>query len=76
MKSFGEKIKELRIDKGLTQKETAQALSISIPTLSHWECNYQEPSYNDLKRLCAFYNVTSDYLLGLEDESGTKINIE
>lgn len=72
METFGEKLKELRIEKGLTQKEVAQALSISIPTLSHWECNYQEPSFNDLKTLCRFFKVSSDYLLGLEDETEAK----
>lgn len=73
--TFGEKIKELRIEKGLTQKETAKALAITVPTLSHWECNYQEPSFKDLINLCRFFKVSSDYLLGLEDESGSKMNI-
>ena len=41
MKKFGEILKELRIERGLTQKVLAQDLSISIPTLSHWECGYQ-----------------------------------
>ncbi len=67
MKTFGEKIRELRSDNGLTQKQVAEALSVTIPTLSHWECDYQEPSFKDLAAICCFYKVTSDYLLGLEE---------
>lgn len=70
MKTLGETLKELRIDKGLTQKEMAAELSVSIPTLSHWECNYQEPCYDDLRKLCSFFNVSVSYLLGQEDDFG------
>lgn len=68
MKTFGEKLKELRNDKGLTQKQAAEELSVTISTLSHWECNYQEPSFKDLMTLCHYYEVSADYLLGLKDE--------
>ena len=68
MKTFGEKLKELRIDKGLTQKKVAEALSVTGSTLSHWECNYQELSYKDLLTLCRFYEVSADYLIGLTEE--------
>ena len=67
MKTFGEKLKELRNESGLTQKQAAEILAVTVPTLSHWECNYQEPSFKDLAAICRFYKVTSDYLLGLED---------
>lgn len=67
MKTFGEKLKDLRLEKKLTQKELAQILSITTPTLSHWECDYQEPSLKDLIQICAFFNVESDYLIGLSD---------
>ncbi len=67
MKTFGEKLKELRVDKGLTQKQVAEALSVTISTLSHWECNYQEPSFKDLAALCCFYDVSADFLIGLSD---------
>lgn len=67
MKTFGEKIKELRSERGLTQKQVAETLSVTISTLSHWECNYQEPSFKDLAAICKFYNVTADYLIGLKN---------
>ena len=67
MKTFGEILRELRMEKGLTQKALAQELSITVPTLSHWECNYQEPSFKDLIRLCNYFDVSADYLLGRKD---------
>ena len=67
MKTFGEKLQELRKDKKLTQKEVAEKLAVTISTLSHWECNYQEPSFKDLVALCRFYEVSADYLVGLEN---------
>lgn len=67
MKTFGELLKELRVEKGITQKRLAQELSITVPTLSHWECNYQEPSFKDLVRLCDYFEVSADYLLGRKD---------
>ncbi len=67
MKTFGEILKELRIEKGLTQKELAKKLSVTVPTLSHWECGYQEPSFKDLISLCKFFEVSADYFLGLVD---------
>ena len=67
MKTFGELLKELRIERGITQKRLAQELSITVSTLSHWECNYQEPSFKDLVRLCEYFEVSADYLLGRKD---------
>lgn len=73
MNSLGERIKELRHESRLTQRELAQALSITVPTLSHWECNYQEPSYKDILRICNYFDVSMDYLAGRTDELGTMI---
>ncbi len=67
MKTFGEKLKELRLEKGLTQRQVAEDLSVTVSTLSHWECNYQEPSFKDLMTLCRFYEVSSDFLIGLTE---------
>lgn len=71
MITFGDKIKDLRKEKNLTQKELAQALSITISTLSHWECDYQEPSFKDLVLLASYFCVSTDYLLGTTDDNGS-----
>ena len=67
MRTFGEILRELRIKERLTQKELAQELFVTVPTLSHWECGYQEPSFKDLVRLCKYFDVSADYMLGMND---------
>ncbi len=74
MESFGIKLKELRVDKGLTQKAMAEQLNISVPTLSHWECDYQEPAFKDLILLSEFFDVSIDELLGVS-EDGATVNV-
>ena len=70
MNTFGKRIKEYRIERNLTQKELAKELSVTISTLSHWECDYQEPSFDDLLLLANYFNVTTDCLLGRTDDFG------
>ena len=71
MNSLGARIKELRRESKLTQRDLAKALSVTIPTLSHWECDYQEPSYKDILQISNYFNISTDYLLGRTDEIGT-----
>ena len=68
MKSFGEKLKELRIEKGLSQKELADLVDTSQSAIFYWENNKQEPKISSLKKLCIFFNVSADDLIGLEEE--------
>ena len=70
MDTFKNRLKTLRLEKNLTQKALAEALSVTISTLSHWECGYQEPSFKDLISICDFFEVQIDYLLGRSDDFG------
>ena len=72
--TFGEKLKELRTEKRLTQKQIALLFNVSKTTICQWETHRQEPSIDDIIKTATFFNVTTDYLFGLEDEDGTKIN--
>lgn len=64
--NFGEKIKKLRIDNGWNQEYVAQKLNISVPALSRYESGTYEPkSLEIVSDFAKLYNVTSDYLLGL-----------
>lgn len=71
---INEKIKELRTEKGLTQKELSKALGIGQSTISEWEKGIYEPTASAIKVLAIYFDVSADYLLGLEDESGGKYN--
>ena len=62
-----DKLKELRKESGLTQKEVAKLLKKSETGYASWEQGLAEPSVNDIRVLCKIYGVSADYLLGLED---------
>lgn len=70
---FKEKLKEIRQEKKYTQKQVAEFLNISTTCYAGYEQGYREPDFITLKRICNLFDVKSDYLLGLEDEAGTKI---
>lgn len=62
---IGEKIRRLRIQKGMSQARLGEALSVSQDTISLWETGKSLPDIETLVRICAIFDVTSDYLLGL-----------
>lgn len=70
MNNFSTNLKELRENKGLTQREIAKLLDISQVTYCNWENNKTEPDLDNLIRLCKFFKVSTDYLLGIESEDG------
>lgn len=62
-----ERLKELRKEKSLTQKQVAKILNKSETGYASWEQGLAEPSINDLIALSSFYDVSIDYLVGKED---------
>ena len=62
-----EKIKSLRIKKGLTQSELAQLLNCSSSVISSYELGTKRPSYENLTTLARIFSVSTDYLLGVEN---------
>jgi transcriptional regulator with XRE-family HTH domain len=68
MNIFGERLKELRKQKGLTQKQLGEEIEQAQSTIVYWEKNEQEPSISSLVKLCKFFEVSADYLLGLTEE--------
>lgn len=68
MSEIGDRIKQLRENKNLTQTELAEILGMkTYTTVSKWESNDNFPKGKDLKRLAELFNVTSDFLLGLDE---------
>ena len=68
LKVFGIKLKELRNEAGLKQIDVGKLLNVSKTTVCQWETSKQEPSLEDVVSIAKFFNVSTDYLLGLEDE--------
>lgn len=64
--NFGEKIKQLRIEKGWNQDFVAQKLQISVPALSRYESGTYEPkSMSIISDFAKLFDVSVDYLFGL-----------
>lgn len=66
MVKFEERIKELREEKGLSQRQLAAEIKASQANISRWENGTQDPSTEWLIALADFFNGTTDYLLGRE----------
>ena len=64
MVDFGEKIKHLRLGKGLTQVQVSERLHISKAMMSSYETGIRLPSYEVLIKFAQLFGVTTDYLLG------------
>lgn len=67
-----ERIKELRISRGFTQKGLADALNVSRSTVAMWETGKSQPDNLALNKLADLLTTTCDYLLGRSDEAENK----
>ena len=66
--SIQEKLKDLRIEKGLSLQELAEQTGISRASLGNYETDdYKEITHKAIVSLTNFYGITSDYLLGLTE---------
>ena len=64
---FCDKLKELRIEKGVGQVQLAKDLGVSKGIISLWENNLREPKLSNLIALAKYFHVSIDYLAGLEN---------
>lgn len=62
--NLGEKIRFLRLQKKLSQGELAKELDYDKSTISKWEANIYDPDPRSIIRLCDFFEISTDYLLG------------
>lgn len=71
---LGQRICELRTALGWSQVELAKRLKVAKQTVSNWENENIQPSIEMLIRLAKLFNVTTDYMLGLE--TIPRLNVE
>ena len=64
---FQERIKELRIQRNMSQIDLAVATRISQSAIAKWELGKTEPTVSAIITLANFFGETTDYLLGLVD---------
>ena len=62
---MGEKLKSLRIEKNLTQKQVADRIGLAISAVSSYESGTRYPSYDVLVKLARIFHVSTDYLSGI-----------
>ena len=80
--TFGERFKELRLEKGLTQQGLAEDFNkiyghtFSKPSISQYENGKRTPENEALKNFASYFNVSIDYLLGVSDIRNNDVNIE
>ncbi len=65
--TFGERLKELREEKGIGQVELAKSIRVSNGIISLWENGLREPKLSNLISLAQFFKVSLNFLCGLED---------
>lgn len=64
---FQERIKELRLQRNMSQMDLSLATGISQSAIAKWELGKTEPTATAIITLARFFGETSDYLLGLSD---------
>ena len=70
--SFPKRLKELRLNAGLTQKDLAKAIEVGRTTISEYESGKIVPKQEGLLKIANHFNVSVDYLTGVSNERATR----
>jgi len=65
---FGDILRNLLEERNLTQKQLSLDLNIAVSTLGNYIRNLREPDYETLKKIAAYFDVTTDYLLSYQSK--------
>ena len=68
---LAERLKQLRAEKGMTQVQLAQMLSVSKGTVAMWETSKRKPSFEILSKLSDIFDRRMDYILGYSDDASS-----
>ena len=68
MVMLNQRIKELRLARGINQVKLAEVLGVTKQSVSNWENDNIQPSIEILMKLAEYFCVSTDYLLGLEEK--------
>ena len=72
MSIFPIQLQKLINESDKTQNAICKELGVSKQKLSKWKTAYNEPSLDELAIIANYFDVTADYLIGLENEDGTR----
>ncbi|CAI6081166.1 helix-turn-helix domain-containing protein [Cohnella sp. JJ-181] len=62
--SMGDRLRQLRLERHLSQEEVARQVGITRSAYSHYEINNRHPVYDTLIKLAQYFNVSLDYIIG------------
>ena len=74
MVDFGHRLKNLRIKNDYTQEKLAQRLGLTKSVISAYETGARMPSYEALITIARIFHVTTDYLLGVENQNTLELS--
>lgn len=75
MVDFGNILKELRLQAGMTQKDLAAKIGVTKCVISYYELSERSPSPEVLIKLANIFHVTTDYLLGIDTKPAEVLDI-
>lgn len=67
--NFGTRLKELRMQKGLTQRELGELIGVTKSVISFYELRERTPSPDVLIKLASVFHVSADELLGIQKKN-------
>ena len=62
---FGKRLRILRLERNLTQKQLAEIFNTTVWSISDWELGNAEPKLDVVKQITNFFGVMADYLFGI-----------
>ena len=71
---FADRLTELLKEKGISKREAARICNVSAQSISDWSTGKIQPTAEMIYIICTKLNESADYLLGIENEDGTKKN--
>lgn len=74
MVDFGHRLKNLRIKNDYTQEKLAKRLGLTKSVISAYETGTRMPSYEALITIARIFHVTTDYLLGVENQNTLELS--
>jgi len=76
MKIFVKRLNELINERKITRHKLSKDIGVNKQTVIHWTEGAFEPKISSLHKLAIYFDVSADYLLGLENEEGSKILLQ
>jgi transcriptional regulator with XRE-family HTH domain len=69
MDIFAKRLREIRVENELTQKQLAELLQTTDDSIYSWEKGRSQPSIETLRKICVALNVSADYLIGVKTDA-------